>query len=201
MLQITWFKKLRQLNPKLKVCQFEQSTHLPGIYYIHEREGIVDICATDIGWVPPYPEADHTGHIIKAGYRRVIFILLHMKLTTPAKVRKVFPGFFEQRRPTPTGTQINSTHRQWSQMMVEERKRRNILGEAKEVEVSDPIADRMKNMQMENFNRKSNAALSGDQFLELAEDVKAQMTPDQLRSLDEAKFNYDRAVGRRRSYI
>ena len=201
MLQITWYKKLRQLNPKLKVCQFEYSTHLPGIYYIHERDGIVDICATDVGWVPPYPVTDEVGHIIKAGYRRVVFILLHMKLTTPEKVRKVFPGFFEQRRPTPSKVQTTSTHRQWAQMMAEERKRRDILGDAKEVEVNDRITDKMKEMQIENFNRKSTAALNGDQFIELADDIKAQMTPAQLRSLDEAKFNYDRAVGRRKTYI
>ena len=65
MTQISWYEKLRRLNPKLKVCQFENSTHLPGIYYVDEREGIVDICATDIVWVPALPKYDSRGYMVK----------------------------------------------------------------------------------------------------------------------------------------
>lgn len=201
MLQITWYKKLRQLNPKLRVCQFENSKHFPGIYYIHEREGIVDVCATDVQWVPPYPELNARGQVVKNGYRRVVFILLHMKLTTPQIVRKVFPGFFEQRRPTPTATQTFSAHHQWKEMMAEDRKRRAMIGDAISPDVADPIADKMKRMQLENHDRKSTSALSGEQFLELADDVKAQMTTEQLQNLDEAKFNYERAIGKRKIFI
>lgn len=200
--QHIWYKKLRELNPRLRVCQFDNSTHLPGIYYVDEREGIVDVCATDIGWVPPMAEIGSSGVLVKSGYRRVVYLLLHSKLTTREKIRKVFPGFFEARYPVPFASQTRSVHKQWSEMMKEERKRLDILGAGvQDVEVQDAIVDKMKQMEMDNFDRRSSAALSGDQFLELSEDVKRNMTDEQRRNLDEAKFNYDKAVGKRKTII
>lgn len=201
MTQIRWYRKLRDLNPRLRVCQFENSTHLPGIYYVDERDGIVDICATDVEFVPALPEYDSRGVLKKSGYRRVVIALLALKLTTHEKVRKVFPGFFESRYPKPTLTQSRSLHRQWSLMMKDERKRAAILGDAQQVDVADPVTDKMREMELDNNYRRGSAALSGDQFLELAGDVKEKMTDDQLRNLDEAKFNYDTAVGKRKTII
>jgi hypothetical protein len=201
MTQISWYKKLRELNPKLRVCQFENSKHLPGIYYIDEREGIVDVCATDLVYVPALPEFDSRGILTKSGYRRVVLILLSLKLTTREKVRKVFPGFFESHYPKPTPTQTRSMHQQWTEMMKDERKQAAILGDAIAVDVQDPLIDKMHKMELENNARRGKSALDGDQFVELAQDVKEKMTDDQLRNLDEAKFNYDKAVGKRKSII
>lgn len=201
MLQITWYQKLRKLNPKLKVCQLENSSHLPGIYYLDDRHGIMDVCATDIGWVPALPVFDSNNRMIKSGYRRVIFLLLHAKLTTREQIRKVFPSFFEQHYPSPSKTQIASIHQQWSEMMKHERKRFNILGDAQQVDVQDKTMDKMKQMEIDNFNCRNTAALSGDQFVELAEDLKKDMPDDKRENLDKAKFNYDKAVGKRKSLI
>lgn len=200
--QITWYKKLRELNPKLRVCQFENSTHLPGVYYVDEREGIVDVCATDIGYVTALPVFDSRGFMLRAGYRRVILTLLALKLTTREKVRAVFgQGFFESHYPKPSVVQTRAIHQQWSEMMKDERKKIAILGDAQQVDVADPITDKMRQMELENNYRRGSAALSGDQFVELAADVKEQMTDEQLRNLDEAKFNYDKAVGKRKTII
>lgn len=199
--QHVWYEKLRRLNPRLRVCQFEVSNHLPGIYYVHEREGIVDVCATDKGWVPAIPEFNQRGQMVKSGYRRVIFLLLHSKLTTREKVRKVFPSFFEQNYPAPTRTQVASIHQQWSEMMKEERKRFNILGDARQVDVQDKTMDKMKQMEIDNFNRRKTAALSGDQFVELAEDIKREMPDDKRENLERAKFEYDKATGKRKAII
>lgn len=201
MLQITWYLKLRELNPKLRVCQFENSKHLPGVYYVHEREGIVDVCATDLYHIPALPEYDSRGLMVKSGYRRVVHTLLALKLTSREKVRKVFPGFFESHFPRPTATQTRSIHQQWSEMMKDERKRAAILGDAQHVDIEDPLMDKMRQMELDNNYRKGTAALDGDQFVELADDVKEKMTDEQLRNLDEAKFNYDKAVGKRKSII
>lgn len=199
--QIAWYKKLRQLNPRLRVCQFENSSHLPGIYYVHDKDGIVDVCATDLAWVPPMPVYDTHDRLVKSGYRRVVFILLQMGLTTRSRVRGVFPSFFEQNYPAPTKTQAASIHQRWSEMMKEERKRFNIIGDARQVDVQDKIVDKMKQMEMDNFNRRNTAALSGDQFVELAEDIKENMTDDKKENLDRAKFEYDRAVGKSKAII
>lgn len=201
MLQLTWYKKLRQLNPKLRVCQFDYSKHLPGIYYIDDRHGIMDVCVTDIGWVPSYPEFDKSGALVKSGYRRVIFILLHAKLTTRDKVKKIFPSFFEQRTPVPSKVQLTSVHQQWSEMMKQERQRLKILGDARQVDIQDRITDKMKQMEIDNFNKRHSAALSGDQFVELAEDIKDNMTDQKRENLDKAKFDYDKAIGKRKAII
>jgi len=201
MLQVTWYKKLRALNPKLRVCQFEQSNHLPGIYYVDDREGIVDVCATDIGFVPALPMLDSRGGLVKSGYRRVIRILLELKLTTSAKVRSVFPGYFESTYPLLSPVRTRAVQQQWSEMMKEERQRAKLLGQAQQVDVTDPLTDKMHQMELDNQFRRGNRALDGDQFVELAADVKEQMTDDQLRSLDEAKFKYDKAVGKRKILI
>ena len=201
MLQHVWYKKLRQLNPKLRVCQFDNSRHLPGVYYVDDREGIVGVCATDIGWVPPYPEFSSDGRLIKSGYRRVVYILLHAKLTTRQKVRSIWPSFFEQRRPELSRVQTASVHQRWTEMMREERRRFNIIGDARQVDVQDKTIDKMKQMEIDNYNSRKTAALSGDQFVELAEDIKKDMTDDKRESLDRAKFNYDKAVGKRKAII
>lgn len=199
--QHVWYEKLRKLNPRLRVCQFENSNNLPGIYFVDPREGIVDVCATDRHWVPMLAEYDSSGRMVKSGYRRVVFILIHMKLTTREKVKKVFPTFFEQNIPRPSRTQAASLHQQWSEMMKFERERFNILGDAKQVDVQDKTMDKMKQMEIDNFNRKRTAALSGDQFVELAEDLKKEMTDDKKENLDRAKFEYDKATGKRKTII
>lgn len=201
MLQHTWYKKLRQLNPRLRVCQFDNSNYLPGVYYVDDKEGIVDLCATDRGWVPAYPEFSSDGRLIKSGYRRVILLLLHQKLTTKDKVRRLWPSFFEQRRPELSGVQTASVHQRWSEMMAEERKRFNILGDARSVDVQDKVVDKMKRMELENYNVRKSAALSGDQFVELAEDIKKDMSDEKREALDRAKFNYDKAIGKRKAII
>jgi hypothetical protein len=199
--QHTWLQKLKRLNPKLRVCQFENSKHLPGIYYVDDKEGVVDVCATDICNVPAYPEYDKAGALIKSGYRRVVFVLLHAKLTTKEKVKKLWPSFFEQRMPELSRVQTASLHQRWSEMMRSERKRFNILGDARQVDVQDKIIDKMKKMELENYDIRKSAALSGDQYVELAEDIKKDMPDDKRENLDKAKFAYDTAVGKRKSII
>jgi hypothetical protein len=201
MYQHTWYKKLRQLNEKLRVCQFDNSKYLPGVYYVDDREGIVDLCATDKEWVPAYPEYNSNGALIKSGYRRVVFILLHQKLTTKEKIRSIWPSFFEQRMPELSRVQTASLHQRWSNMMQEERKRFNILGDARQVDVQDKIIDKMKKMELENYDTRKSAALSGDQYIELAEDIKKDMPDAKKENLDRAKFNYDKAVGKRKSIV
>mgnify|MGYP001281051686 CR=1 FL=1 len=199
--QHTWLQKLKRLNKSLRVCQFENSKHLPGIYYVDDKEGIVDVCATDICWVPTYAEYNKAGALIKSGYRRVVYILLHAKLTTKEKVEQIWPSFFDQRTPELSRVQTASLHQRWSEMMSEERRRFSILGDAREVDVQDKVIDKMKKMELENYDLRKSAALSGDQFIELAEEIKNEMPDEKKENLDKAKFAYDKAVGKRKTII
>src|SRR5581483_9165930 len=142
-----FYRKLKQLNPKLRVCDFEGSNKLAGLYVLnHEGEPYFDICGVDKGYVPEYTEWDSAGHIVKAGWRRVYFMLLEMKLATPEKIRKVCPGFFLH----------------WSQAMVDEDRKVQIVG--------DPIAKKL-----DKFKEKE--VLTNDDILEVAQDIRAKDAP------------------------
>ena len=103
--------------------------------------------------------------------------------------------------PELSRVQTASLHQRWIEMMREERKRFNILGDARQVDVQDKIVDKMKQMELENYDHRKSAALSGDQFVELAEDIKKDMPDDKRENLDRAKFDYDKAVGKSKTII
>lgn len=113
-----FYRQIKVLNPKLRICSFDGSDKLAGLYYV-DREGYQDICGVDKQYVPEYTEWDSAGHIVKSGWRRVFMTLLQMKMTTPGKIRKVCPGFFLH----------------WSQAMVDEDRKVQIAG--------DPIAKKL----------------------------------------------------------
>lgn len=202
MIQLTWYRKLKALNARLDVCQFENSSHLPGLYYRQPNGELLDICATDVGAVPAMPVYNSAGYLTKSGYRRVISMLLALKLVTKDKVKKIMGnGYFEHHYPEASRLQLVSTHQRWMEMMRDDRKHRQILGDAQKVDVQDKIVDKMKEMEIDNFNRRGQAALSGDQFLELAEDVKKDQPDYKRENLDRAKFEYEKAVGKRKTII
>jgi hypothetical protein len=113
-----FYRQVRTLNSHMRICCFEGSDKLAGLYYV-DREGYQDICGVDKGYVPEYTEWDSAGHIIKSGWRRVFLILLQLGLTTAAKIQKVCPGFFLH----------------WSQAAVDEDRRVQLAG--------DPIAKKL----------------------------------------------------------
>lgn len=121
MLTGEFYRKIKVLNSKLRICCFESNDNLAGLYYI-DREGIQDICGVDKGYVPEYTEWDSAGHIVISGWRRVYLILLQLGLTTPQKVQKVCPGFFLH----------------WSQARVDEDRNVRIVG--------DPIANKLASL-------------------------------------------------------
>src|ERR1700682_1118360 len=90
---------IRQLNPKLRICCFDNSPHAAGLYYVDPREGWISVCGVDKGWVPVTTTVDEVGHILKSGWVRVVKLLLAQGLTTRRQVQKVWPGFFESRIP------------------------------------------------------------------------------------------------------
>lgn len=93
----TFLGTLRVLNPKLRVCSFEGSKRLAGLYLINKQGEWEDICGVDKQIVPPYATFDDGGHVIKSGWRRVFWILYTHGYTTREKLQKVAPSFFDSR--------------------------------------------------------------------------------------------------------
>lgn len=88
---------LKKLNPKLRICSFEGSSRLAGLYVINVQGEWEDICGVDKVRVPAYASFDDGGHVTKSGWRRVFWILEGNGYTTRRQIQKVCPGFFDSR--------------------------------------------------------------------------------------------------------
>lgn len=91
----TWLRVLRALNPRLRVYCGE-SNRLAGLYVVNHGE-VEDICGVDKSYVPCYTKFDDGGHVVKSGWRRVIWILLSIGYVNRQTVKRVIPGFFDNR--------------------------------------------------------------------------------------------------------
>lgn len=87
---------LKVLNPNLRICAFENSTRLAGLY-LYGDSLYEDICGVDKNRVPPYAKFDDAGHVVESGWRRTIWILYANGYTTREKVLRVCRGFFDYR--------------------------------------------------------------------------------------------------------
>lgn len=98
MLSGDFYKKLKQLNPNLRVWADPNKTDtLAGVYYVDPFKGYTDLMGIDKNYIPEYTIYDNKGYIIKGGWSRVVWLLYRSRLTTRDKVKKVFPSFFERR--------------------------------------------------------------------------------------------------------
>jgi len=153
-------RQLRVLNPALRICAFENSNHLAGLYHIDSAGEYQDICGVDKDYVPEYTEWDAKGHIVKSGWRRVFIALLDFRLTTPQKVSKVCPGFFLHR----------------TQAYVDADRRRVLLGD----EIQAKIQKYSENAPIRSWRDpdtgkvETGTVLTDEQNLEVAADIRAR---------------------------
>lgn len=157
----TFYRNLKKLNPRLKVCSFDENGKLAGLFIRdHNGESYFDICGVDKEFVPEYTEWDAQGHIIKSGWRRVYQILAQLKLTTPERIKKVCPGFYLHK----------------SQFAVDADRRVEIIG--------DPIKHKLQKFaevapvqswrDPDSGKIETGTALTIEQNLELAADIQAK---------------------------
>jgi hypothetical protein len=98
-------------------------------------------------------------------------ILLDTKLTTPDKVKEVWPGFFGARVPPAV----------WS--------------------TADPILSKIKTYGSEEEARHGDARMTEEQILDVAETVNKNNTEWQKLERDKAKFALDKATGKNKTFI
>lgn len=89
MLSGDFARKLRCLNPRLKVWCGDDNSKPAGLYYVVGDE-YVSICGVDKNYIPEYTIWDNKGHIIKSGWRRTISQLLQRHLVSKKDVMRVF---------------------------------------------------------------------------------------------------------------
>jgi hypothetical protein len=159
-----FYRCIRQLNPKLKICSLENSTHAAGLYIIDDREGYISICGVDKGYVPVTTTVDEVGHILKSGWYRVVRLLLNEGLTTPDKVRKVWPNFFLSRIPKAEFQNI------------------------------DPILKKIGRFVHEQEDKRGEQGMSADQIMEVAEEVKKKDSDGKKEQSDKSRWELNKAL-------
>jgi hypothetical protein len=165
MLSGDFAKKLKQLNPRLRICSLEGSDYAAGLHYVDPYEGYISICGIDKNYVPERTEVDEVGHIIKSGWRRVVNILLARGLVTREKVKKVFgSSFFECHIPPVTFCNEDLIQKKIAKYETDEENKRGVRG------------------------------LDSEQMLEIAEEVRKKDTEAKKIQDDKHKWELKKAL-------
>lgn len=95
-------RNLKKLNPRLGIFCGEDDYKPAGLYIIAGGE-YVEICGVDKREMPEKPIYDEKGHILKAGWRRPLLILLKRRLIDRKKAEELFRTHFTsgERLPVP----------------------------------------------------------------------------------------------------
>lgn len=158
-----FYRCIKQLNSKLRICD-TGSNHAAGLYYIDPQEGWISVCGVDKHYVPVATTVDEVGHILKSGWVRVVNILLMQSLTTRAKVRSVWPGFFESRIPRA------------------------------EFCNADPILKKMGQFVFEEADKRGAPRMTPDQIVEISEEIHKKDTDGQKDQNDRSKWELKKAL-------
>lgn len=159
-----FYRCIKQLNSKLRICSIEGSNHSAGLYYIDEREGYISVCGVDKKYVPVCTQVDEVGHIIQSGWVRVVRVLLAQGLTTTAKVRAVWPNFFLSRIPKA------------------------------EFQNVDPILKKMGKFVYSQEDKRGEQGMTADQIMEVSEDIHKKDTDSKKEADDKNKWALKKAL-------
>lgn len=91
-------KYLNKLNSHLRIFSNGERA---GIYYTDGIQIPEHICGIDIQDIPEFSIYDSKGHILKAGWRRTIQILISKNLINKYKAEKIFSTSFSSYYNTP----------------------------------------------------------------------------------------------------
>lgn len=153
-----FYRAVKHLNSKLRICSLDNSPHAAGLYYVDEREGWIQVCGVDKGYLPVATTVDEVGHILKSGWVRVVRILLAQGLTTPARVQQVWPNFFLSRVPRA------------------------------EFQNVDPILKKMGKFVFEQADKRGDGKMTVDQIMEVSEAIHQKDTEGKKLQDDQDKW-------------
>ena len=166
-----FYRCIKALNSRLRICSIDGSKFAAGLYYIDPQEGWISVCGVDKGYVPVVTTVDEVGHILKSGWYRVVKLLLIQGLTTPEKVRKVWPNFFLSRVP------------------------------AAQFQNVDPILKQMGKFVFEEEDKRGAPRLTAEQIVELSEQIHKKDTEGQKEKNDRDKWELNKAFGKNKTFI
>ncbi|MGD9724883.1 MAG: hypothetical protein AB7V39_00545 [Nitrospiraceae bacterium] len=91
-------RKLRKLNPELRIWCGDDATKPAGLYYVRRGE-YRDICGVDKNYVPEYKVVRWNGSVVKQGWRDVLMVLIARKLVDRRKAERLFSTSFDRWSP------------------------------------------------------------------------------------------------------
>lgn len=92
-----FYRKLKQLNPRLRIWCGDDDSKPAGLYHIKNGE-FTEICGVDKGDIPERMIYRADGSILKSGWRRTLKVLIKQRLIDKAKAEKVFHYSYETRK-------------------------------------------------------------------------------------------------------
>lgn len=97
MLAVNFQHKIKQLNSHLKFYGSSDKTKPLALYLVEDGEA-EHICGVDRNELPEFTEFDKKGHIVKAGWRRTLKILIQKGLVSRRKAEALFGISMDSRK-------------------------------------------------------------------------------------------------------
>lgn len=159
-----FYRCIKQLNSRLRICSIDGSQFAAGLYYIDPKEGWISVCGVDKGYVPVATTVDEVGHILTSGWYRVVKLLLIQGLTTRAKVQKVWPNYFLSRVPK---------------------------AEFKNI---DPILNKIGKFVHAEEDKRGVQGMTTDQIMEVSEQIHKKDSDSKKEEDDQSKWQFKKAL-------
>ena len=99
MLSGTFYRKLKNLNPKLRIYCTDRKDTPAGLYIIDTSGEYVELCGVDKNYINEWPTYDRYGKMLKGGWRRVLVLLVSKRLIDRRKSYRHFGHWDEHREP------------------------------------------------------------------------------------------------------
>ena len=110
MLAGDFVRKLRILNPELRIACGNDDSKPAGIFWVDRTGTDQSVCGIDKNYIPEWIVWNDDGSIRKGGWRRALKILIDRKLVDRRKAESVFGVDLTYRQPrfvAPVRTDIN----------------------------------------------------------------------------------------------
>jgi hypothetical protein len=97
-------RKLRKLNPDIRIYCSNDDSKPAGIFWVKPNGEYQEICGIDKNQVPEWPTFDETGAYVKAGWRRALKILINKGFIDRDQAERLFGVHLEYKVTKPVSS-------------------------------------------------------------------------------------------------
>lgn len=142
MLASDFQKKIKRLNPRLRIYCGDNPDRPAGLYIVRNGE-YEELCGVDKNYINEWPTYDKYGKMIRGGWHRVLQLLIGKKLISREYSYKLFGNWSLHREPVFTAEQrdVDRAISQLQKSPVAYRTVQNPLVDDKEDLITVPVYD------------------------------------------------------------